>query len=732
MIVQNFYVGGMACSACQAHVRDAVAALDGVADVTVNLLTGGMQVQYDERKITEKAICKTVRKLGFSIALPEEQKDPAAEDKKHCRNLLFRFIYSLIFLLPLTWIAMPHLPGLQALKSSPAAAALIQFVLLLPILMLNRSYFKNGFARLIRLKPDMESLIALGAGAGILYSLAVTGKILWSNSAENLSDLSFEAAGMILTIVTLGKFLEMRSRGKTGDAIAKLMALTPRTASVERNGQEISIPVSDLKTGDLVVLRSGSAVPADGTAVSGHAVLDQSAITGESVPAEKLQGDPVLSGSLCIDGLLKFRAEKTGTDTALEKIIQCVRNAAGSKAPISRMADRVSAVFVPVVILIALAAFAGWFFAENGSFGIALERAVAVLVISCPCALGLATPVAIMVGTGRGAELGILFKNAAALENLHKIRVAVFDKTGTLTSGQPAVSDVICADGVSRTELLSAAASVESASRHPYAKAICQYTENMEKISPVEDFKNLPGLGITGKRNGKEIFSGNAALLRNLNLQNRELEKTAESLADSGKTPLFFAEDGKILGLICVADTIRVGSAAAIQTLDQMKIKSVLLTGDNIRTANAVAHALRIETVYADVMPEEKENVVRKFKSAAMIGDGINDAPALAAADVGIAIGTGTDIAMETADVVLAQSDPRSVADAVRLSHAVIRNIRMNLFWGLFYNVIGIPFAAGLFYPVLGWFLPPMFGAAAMSLSSVCVVLNALRLRKFR
>ncbi len=738
MNVQKFYVEGMACAACQGHVHDAVAALDGVSEVAVNLLTKEMLVQFDERKVTEKSICKAVRKLGFSIS-PAAEKDPAAEDRKLCRALLFRFVCSLIFLLPLMYLAMPHFPKPDSLNGSPAAVSLLQFFLLLPILYLNRNYFRNGFARLWHRKPDMESLIALGSGAGVLYGMAVTVQILRNDSGALLTDLSFEAAGMILTIVTLGKFLEMRSRGKTGDAIAKLMALAPKTASVERDGREVMCPVSDLKAGDIVVLRSGSAVPADGIVVSGYASLDQSAITGESVPVEKMPDMPVISGSLCTDGLLKFRVEKTGADTTLEKIIQCVRNAAAGKAPVSRLADRVSAVFVPVVILISLITFAVWILL-TGDFGTSLTCAVAVLVISCPCALGLATPVAIMTGTGRGAELGILFRNAAALEMLHKTGVAVFDKTGTLTSGEPAVSRVFCSDGTGQNELLSAAASLEQASQHPYAAAVCRYAESAG-IRPAEinGFKILPGQGICGISGDQELAAGNVALLRSLNVENPALEKQAGELADAGMTPLFFLRNRKILGLLGISDTLRPGSAEAVRLLEKMKIRTVLLTGDNRRTADAAARELQIgsDSVYADVLPEEKESIIRREqeqtgKAVAMIGDGINDAPALARADVGIAIGAGTDVALETADVVLAKSDPRGAVDAIRLSRAVMVNIRMNLFWGLFYNIIGIPFAAGVFYPLTGWFLPPMFGAAAMSLSSVCVVLNALRLRKFQ
>ncbi len=739
MTVQRFYVGGMACAACQSHVQEAVAKLDGVRDVTVSLLTKEMTVQYDDGKVTEKSICKAVRKLGFTI---DAQADPVREEKKLCRRLLFRFLFSLLFLLPLMYAAMPGLPQIAALKESPAAAALVQFVLLLPVLVLNRGYFRNGLLRLAHWKPDMESLIALGSGAGVLYSLFITGRIVLSRSAELLPELSFEAAGMILTIVTLGKYLEMRSRGKTGNAVAKLMALSPKKTMVERDGKEITIPLSELQTGDIVVLRGGSAVPADGAVISGHAVFDQSAVTGESVPVEKMTGMSVISGTFCTDGLLKFKAEKTGADSTLEKMIQCVRNAAAEKAPVARLADRVSAVFVPLVLLIALGTFAFWLWNGSG-MGTALECAVAVLVISCPCALGLAAPVAVMTGTGRGAELGMLFKNAVSLETLCKIRTAVFDKTGTLTSGEPSVSGIVCGEGVTAEQLLSAAVLIEQPSRHPYAKAVCRYGINagnhMTEGREVTDFRTVPGQGVRGKYDGKELFAGNVALLRSLGLTDHFLEQKAEEMANDGKTPLFFGESGKVLGLLGLADTIRPGAAEAVRQLKKMKIKTVLLTGDNRRTALYTAKQIGIEPdcVYAEVLPSDKENVIRQIqtqtgKKAAMIGDGINDAPALARADVGIAIGAGTDIALETADVVLAQNDPRNVADAVRLSRAVLANIRMNLFWGLFYNVIGIPFAAGVFYPLLGWYLPPMYGAAAMSLSSVCVVLNALRLKRFR
>ena len=737
---QLFHVGGMACAACAAHVQQAVAALNGVSDANVNLLAKEMTVAFDPDQVTPDQIRKAVTGLGFTIDDPAPAADPFAEDKKECAALKWRFIFSLIFLLPLTWIAMGSmlgLPQLTALKESPTAAALLQFFLLVPILLLNRRFFINGFMRLAKFKPNMDSLIATGAGAGVIYSFIICGKILVDNTPELLHELYFEAAGMILVIVTLGKYLEMRSRGKTGDAIVKLMALKPETAAVERDGKEIEIPVSDIRSGETVLLREGSAVPVDGTILEGNGSFDQSAITGESLPVERSAGTTVVSGSICCGGFVRFRADRIGEDTTLARIISMVREASGSKAPVARLADKVSAVFVPVVMTIALATFIFWLAAGAGA-GAALESAIAVLVISCPCALGLATPVAIMTGTGRGAELGILFKNAEALERLQSIRTAVFDKTGTLTTGKPVVTDVICAEGVQEADLIRLAAGLEHFSDHPHAKAICRYAaEKNISPAPVNGFKSNPGMGVCGtNEDGGTIGGGNTAMLQELAVKEDEtMTRQAEILADNGKTPIRFFRNETVAGLIAVADTLRSGSTAAIQSFQQMKIHTILLTGDNRRTADAIARELRIDDVRAEVLPADKETVIRsltdKNNAVAMIGDGINDAPALARATVGIAIGAGTDVAVEAADVVLAQSDPRAAAEAVELSRAVIRNIRMNLFWALIYNIIGIPFAAGVFYHWLDWRLPPMFGALAMSLSSVCVVTNALRLRNF-
>lgn len=724
-----FRVDGMRCAACQAHVQTAVSNLNGVNKVDVNLLSKEMTVDCDETKLQPADIILAVSRLGFKAALQETAADentPAEEMKQEAAVLLKRILISLIFLIPLTVIAM--------VWHGNTASALIQLILLVPILILNRSYFTSGFNRLFRGTPNMDSLIAVGSGAGVVYSLGVL--FLMFRGADR-SDLYFEAAGMIPVLITIGKYLECKSKGRTGDAIAKLVALTPKTAFVERDGNEQEISVSEIRIGDIVILRAGSAAAVDGIVTAGEGSVDQAAVTGESVPVEKTIGEKIISGSICTDGYLKFRAEKVGRETTLAQVIALVKEASNSKAPISRLADKVSAVFVPTVIGIAVITFIAWMILD-GSASKAIGAAIAVLVISCPCALGLATPVAIMVGTGRAAELGVLFKNAESLENLHKINVAVFDKTGTLTTGEPAVTDIIPAAGKTDDELLALAAGLEHFSQHPFARTICDLAKAKGiNALTAERFEAVAGKGVRAQINGKVIGAGNAAFLQTHQIAADDTAlKTAQELADHGKTPLFFISDGKIAGIIALADTIRTGTAQALAELKTMSVRTVMLTGDNSRTAQALGKQAGIDEIVADVLPAEKESVIRKIqddgKRAAMVGDGINDAPALARADVGIAIGAGTEIALDAADVVLSENDPRGVVRAIRLSRAVIGNIKMNLFWAFFYNALGIPLAAGLFYPLLGWQLPPMFGAMAMSLSSFCVVTNALRLRFFR
>lgn len=739
---QKFLVNGMACSACQAHVETAVRELDGVKTVQVSLLSKEMLVAFDPEKISEKKIIRAVTSKGFSaeLFLDPDSFDPAEESRKERAILKKRVIISLCFLLPLSYLAMGGMFGfpLPAFLKMPLPHALTQLLLLLPILWFNRTYYSRGFKHLFKGMPDMETLVATGTATGIVYSLYVVGELIFTGANQNRS-LYFESAGMILAIVTLGKYLETISRGRTGDAIAKLLQLRPENAVVEdEDGNTKQIPLSEVKAGDIVVIRSGDSVPVDGVVISGSASLDQAALTGESVPVDMTQGCRVFAGSVCTVGYLRFKAEKVGEETTLSRIIELVKEAANSKAPISRLADRICGIFVPAVIGIAILSFIGWMI-FTGDPAAAVKAMIAVLVISCPCALGLATPVAVMVGTGRAAELGILFKNAQSLENLHRTGVAVFDKTGTLTTGRPAVQEIVpLGDTKDEKELLALAAAMESYSEHPYAKAICKHAAELGLILPeAKDFKAIPGRGITAVQDGTLIGAGNAAFLQE---QGIELPETLQTQYTSGgKTPLFFRKADKLAGVITLSDTIRPGAAQAVEELHNMGIHSVMLTGDNARTAETIAAAVGIREVIAEVLPAKKEEVIRKLtngnkkhKLTTMVGDGINDAPALARADVGIAIGSGTDIAVRTADVVLAQSDPRAVPEAIELSRAVIRNIRWNLFWALIYNVLAIPFAAGVFSSLLdGWQLPPAFGAVAMSLSSVCVVTNALRLRNF-
>ena len=740
---QKFLVNGMACSACQSHVEAAVRELNGVKTVQVSLLEKTLLAAYDPETVTPEQIMQAVTDIGFTIQPFQEATvaDPAEENRAERKALGKQFFISLIFLLCLSYLSLAGFLGLPlpaALAESFFASAMIQLLLLLPILFLNRHYYIRGFQHLFKRIPDMETLVAVGTATGLLYSIGVIGYLMFSPHPEMMRELYFETSGMILVIVTLGKYLEMISRGHTGDAITKLMKLRPETALIDKDGKEHEVPFALIKAGDVVIIRGGDTIPVDGTVLSGSATLDQSALTGESVPVRKIVGMKVLAGSVCTVGFLKFKAEQVGSETTLAKIIELVKEAANSKAPISRLADRICGIFVPSVIGIALLSFILWLFLA-GDLAHAIKAMIAVLVISCPCALGLATPVAVMVGTGRAAELGILFKNARALENLHNTHVVVFDKTGTLTLGKPVVRDIVPLNGFcTEEELLALAAGLEDFSEHPYGKAICNLAFRREIVSyPATDFKAFPGLGVTAVTEKCRIGAGNAAFMKQLDVKVPEI--LVAKYASSEKTPIFFAAQNKLIGIITLSDTIREGSADAVAELKGMNIRTVMLTGDNERTAHAIAKQVGIGDVAAEVLPEKKEEVIRKLsqhhskrKLTVMVGDGINDAPALARADIGIAIGAGTDIALQTADVVLAQSDPRAVPEAIELSRAVIRNIRWNLFWALIYNVLAIPFAAGLFSHLLdGWQLPPAFGAVAMSLSSVCVVTNALRLRKF-
>ena len=750
---QKFDVTGMTCAACSAHVEKAVCKVAGVDGVNVNLLGNSMVVDYDEGATDAGQIIHAVEEAGYGASLPAAkgaaaQPRPASGMEEEAAGMKRRFLTSLIFLVPLFYIAMGHMMGwpLPAFFHDPGnvfVVALIQFLLTLPIMYINDKYYRVGFKTLWHRSPNMDSLIALGSAAAVIYGVAALFQIAWGLGHGDQArvdkwsmDLYFESAGMILTLITLGKWLETRSKGKTSQAITRLMDLAPKTAAVQRNGVEVEIPVEEVMMGDLVVVRPGGRIPVDGIVVEGSSSVDESALTGESLPVEKGPGDQVAAATINKSGYFVFRATRVGEDTTLAQMIKLVEEASASKAPIAKLADKVAGVFVPVVIGIALVTAVVWFILTQ-SIESALTAGVAVLVISCPCALGLATPVAIMVGTGKGAENGILIKSAEALETLHTVRTVVVDKTGTLTQGKPAVTDCIPAAGVTEEELLCVAASLEKPSEHPLADAILTEAEKRNiPLAPIQDFQALSGRGVRGTLHGAPVLAGNRAMLEEAGISLKGFGDRGEALAQDGKTPLYFAEHGKILGVVAVADPPKPTSAAAVRGFRELGIDVVMLTGDNRRTAEAVGRELGVTRVIAEVLPQDKEKVVANLqaqgKRVAMIGDGINDAPALARADVGMAIGAGTDVAIESADVVLMKSDLLDAVTAVRLSKKVIRNIKENLFWAFIYNIIGIPLAAGVWFPITGWQLSPMFGAAAMSLSSVCVVSNALRLKFFR
>ncbi len=754
---QQFTVTGMSCAACSAHVEKAVGRLDGVQDVSVSLLTNTMQVTYDESMVKPADIAGAVSHAGYgaspvsssrSDSTQSAREDAQAQAKQELAGMRHRLIGSLIFLIPLFYISMGHMMGLPVPsflhgEQNALAFALTQFLLTLPILYLNDKYFKVGFTSLFRGSPNMDSLIAIGSAAAVVYGVFAIfqigfgmGRGDWDLVRRYSMDLYFESAGMILTLITLGKYLETRSKGKTSEAISKLVDLAPKTANVLRDGTEVTLPVEQVQVGDLLVVRPGQSIPVDGVVQSGSSAVDESAITGESIPVEKHEGDPLVAATINQYGLLQMQATKVGDDTTLAQIIRLVQEAAASKAPIAKLADRVSGVFVPAVIAIAVIAAVVWLLL-GATVEFALSIGIAVLVISCPCALGLATPVAIMVGTGRGAQLGILVKSAEALEIAHTVDTVILDKTGTITQGKPRVTDILPAAPFSCEGLLSLAVSLEAGSDHPLAQAIRNYGEEKGvSPSPVKNFQSLTGQGVTGTVEGGPASAGNLALMRQEGAWRQELEEISLRLAQEGKTPLFFAQGSQPAGIIAVADTIKPTSAQAVAEFAAMGIDVIMLTGDNERTAQAIQRQVNIPHVIAQVMPQDKESVVASLqeegKRVAMIGDGINDAPALTRADVGIAIGAGTDIAIESADIVLMRSDLLDAVSAVQLSRSVIRNIKENLFWALFYNSIGIPLAAGVFFSLLGWLLNPMFAAAAMSLSSVCVVSNALRLKLFQ
>ena len=745
---ERFDVTGMTCSACSTHVEKSVSKLKGVDSVSVSLLQNTMQVEYNDQAVSQTEIIKAVEQAGYG-AQPEthagkaEEQPAAAGNPAEQTSMRRRLFVSLGFLLPLMYLSMGHmlwlpLPSFLAGMDNLLINALTQLLLTLPVLLVNQSYYRKGFKALFHGAPNMDSLIAIGSSAAVVYGIYTIYTIAYGLGHQlpelvhgSMEELYFESAAMILTLVTFGKYLEAKSKGKTSEAIARLVNLAPKTATVLRDGKEVTIPASELRVGDVAAVRPGELVPADGVVLEGSGWLDESALTGESLPVEKKPGDLVTGATANQNGYFRFTVQKTGEDTALSQIIRLVEEAASSKAPISRLADQVSGVFVPVVIGIAVLAAAVWLLLGY-PFSFALSIGIAVLVISCPCALGLATPAAIMAGTGKGAEYGVLFKSAESLETLHKVTAVVLDKTGTVTEGKPRVTDLKPAPGVTEQELLMKAASLEAKSEHPLASAILERAAG-EALPEVAEFSAVPG-GLRGVLDGRELLGGNRALMEAHHISVDSVSGAA--LAEQGKTPLYFALDGKPQGLIAVADVVRPTARDALEELRAMKIRTVLLTGDNERTARAIGRQLGVTEVIAGVLPGDKERKVRDLQEAgqrvAMVGDGINDAPALARADVGIAIGAGTDVAIESAGVVLTRSDPMDAVNAIKLSKAVIRNIKENLFWAFFYNSIGIPLAAGVFFPMLGWKLSPMIGAAAMSLSSVCVVSNALRLRLFK
>lgn len=741
-MTEKFNVTGMTCSACSAHVEKSVKKLNGVKSVNVNLLQNNMHVDFDETAVSVDDIINAVVSGGYgaSVAGKEQEKKDNKIDNE-ISNMKFRLIVSLVCLVPLMYISMGHMWGWPFLNVFHGAEngitfALTQMLLMLPIMYVNRKYYITGFKTLFHGAPNMDSLIAIGSGAAFTYGIIAIyciGYGLGHGDKEfahsYMMNLYFESAAMILALITLGKFLESRAKGKTSQAIEKLIDLSPKTAVVIRDGKEVTVGVDDVQIGEIVAVKAGQSVPLDGVIVEGNGAIDESAITGESIAVEKNVGDKVIGATINKSGYFKFKVEKVGEDTALSQIIHLVEEASASKAPIAKLADKVSGIFVPVVISIAVITIIVWLLLGKG-VSFALSMGISVLVISCPCALGLATPTAIMVGTGKGAQYGILTKSAESLETAHQVDTVVLDKTGTITEGKPSVTD-IAPVGISDKELLQIAASIEYLSEHPLAKAIVEKADGLE-FSDVADFEQIVGQGVKGNVDGKKVLAGNYKMMRENNIEVSE----DEIFANDGKTSLYFAVDNKFVGIIAVADTIKETNRQAIEDMRNMGLDVIMLTGDNAVTANAIKNKLPLSSAVAEVLPSDKEEVVRKLQQSghkvAMVGDGINDAPALTRADVGIAIGAGTDIAIESADIVLMKSNLQDVVTSIELSHSVIKNIKENLFWAFFYNALGIPIAAGVLYGIAGLKLNPMIAALAMSFSSVFVVSNALRLRFFK
>ncbi|GHT01312.1 copper-translocating P-type ATPase [Synergistales bacterium] len=741
---QTVAIGGMTCAACARRIERAVGKMAGVAETVVNFATEKLSVEYDEKILALRDIEKKVVDTGYSVIKKSTVDEDKLRKEREIRTLKRKFLVSAIFGAPLLYLAMVSmvwwlwwLPFPKILKPMqyPVNYALVQILLVIPILIAGRNFYHVGFRALFMGSPNMDSLIAIGTSAAVVYSLYCTARIFMGDFGA-VEGLYFESAGVIIALILLGKTLEAISKGKTSEAIKKLMGLAPKTATVVKNGLESEIPIEAVEIGDVIIVKPGGKIPVDGMVTEGYSAVDESMLTGESIPVDKKAGDKVFAATINKNGALRFEAQKIGADTALAQIVKMVEDAQGSKAPIAQMADVVSGVFVPVVCVIAVVAALAWFWG-TGSVQFSLTIFISVLIIACPCALGLATPTAIMVGTGKGAEFGILFKSGASLETAHKINAAVFDKTGTLTEGKPEVTDVALARGVDERRLLSLVASAEKASEHPLGEAIVHKAQ--ERGLPIlkpDDFQAITGLGIESKIEGINILVGNKKLMDERAIALDELSSASERLAEEGKTPMYAALDGKLAAIIAVADVMKKSSAEAVRTLKNMGISVVMITGDNAKTAKAIAAQVGIDRVLAEVLPQDKAEEVKKLQKeglrVAMVGDGINDAPALAQADVGISIGSGTDVAMESADIVLMKSDLMDVPAAIKLSRSVIRNIKQNLFWAFAYNTAGIPVAAGLLYIFGGPLLNPILAAAAMSLSSVSVLTNALRLKRFK